>query len=139
MYGRPMNNLMNASQFVTAPRNVAAARRILHAMMCAQTIRLMTDELHDLADESLAAESENNHSHDSAMAQTACCSDGGEPCICGRAKRRGRLCSNCLASAPDFIREQFLGGSPAQRQNAARWLSARAVRSFEATERRLAA
>jgi hypothetical protein len=47
-------------------------------------------------------------------------------CVCGRMISRGRLCGDCFSSVPDFIREQYLAGTNAQRENATRWIKARA-------------
>src|SRR5258708_2792646 len=46
-------------------------------------------------------------------------------CVCGGRKTSGRLCSACLETAPDYIRENYRRGSPRQQQDAARWLRAR--------------
>lgn len=99
-------------------------------------ITLENIDLNDLAIEIVGmAESAENTTNvfttETQFIKKALCQNDTGPCVCGRSKGRARLCSECFAQAPDFVREQFLAGSPAQRQNAARWLSARAAKILD--------
>jgi hypothetical protein len=60
-------------------------------------------------------------------------------CACGQKLTRGRLCNECLGAVPDFIREHFFSGSGPQRENATRWIRARASRTFQPQTAALAA